>query len=212
MALKRKDLSAMGLEPAQIDAIIEGHSETVNALQDEIGKLKDKLDGADKDSKKLKEVQKELDDLKEQVEADAKERKGKDYDALKKEFEDYKAEQVKKAEELEKKEQFQKLLKDLNVSEKGVEMILKWQGVSGVELGEDGKISNAKELRKAVKEDWADYIEKEGKEGANSENPPKDGEGGDNPYSGMTREEIMKISDTTKRQEAIASNLNLFGR
>ena len=56
MALKRKDLSAMGLEPAQIDAIIEGHSETVNALQDEIGKLKDKLDGADKDSKKLKDV------------------------------------------------------------------------------------------------------------------------------------------------------------
>ena len=28
----------------------------------------------------------------------------------------------------------------------------------------------------------------------------------------MTREEIMKIKDTGKRQEAIANNLELFGR
>lgn len=210
MALKRKDLSAMGLEPAQIDAIIEGHSETVNALQDEIGKLKDKLDGADKDSKKLKEVQKELDDLKEQVKADAKEREGKDYDALKKEFEDYKAEQEKKDAEAAKKTAFETLLKDMKISDKGREMILKWQGVSDVELDEDGKIANAKDLRKSIKSDWGDYIEQEEHQGAETEKPPESTAGGGK-YGGMSKADIMKIKDDTERQAAIAERHELFG-
>lgn len=211
MALKRKDLSAMGLEPAQIDAIIEGHSETVNALQDEIGKLKDKLDGADKDSKKLKEVQKELDELKKQVEADAKEREGKDYDALKKKFEEYKAEQEKKAAEAVKKNAFESLLKDMKVSDKGVEMIMKWQGVNGVELDDDGKITNAKELRKSIKDDWADYIEQEEQKGAGTDNPPGDTGNKGGKYGGMTKKEIMEIKNDTERQAAIAERHELFG-
>ena len=210
MALKRKDLSAMGLEPAQIDAIIEGHSETVNALQDKIGKLKDKLDEADKDSKKLKEVQKELDDLKEKVEADAKEREGKDYDALKKEFDDYKAEQEKKDAEAAKKTAFETLLKDMKISAKGREMIMKWQGVSDVELDEDGKIANAKDLRKSIKGDWADYIEQEEHQGAETENPPE-GTAGGGKYGGMSKADIMKIKDDTERQAAIAERHELFG-
>lgn len=210
MSLKRKDLSAMGLEPAQIDAIIEGHSETVNALQDEIGKLKDKLDEAGKDSEKLKEAQKELSDLKKQVEADAKEREGKDYDALKKEFDDYKAEQEKKDAEAAKKTAFETLLKDMKISAKGREMILKWQGVSDVELDEDGKIANAKELRKSIKSDWGDYIEQEEHQGAETEKPPE-GTAGGGKYDGMSKADIMKIKDDTERQAAIAERHELFG-
>ena len=211
MALKRKDLSAMGLEPAQIDSIIEGHSETVNALQEEISKLKDELETADKEKKELKETQKKLKDLEEQVEAEAKEREGKDYDALKREFEDYKAEQEKKAAEAVKKTAFESLLKDMKVSDKGVEMIMKWQGVNGVELDDDGKITNAKDLRKSIKDDWADYIEREAQKGAETDNPPGETGNKGGKYGGMTKKDIMEIKNDTERQAAIAENHELFG-
>ena len=211
MALRRKDLSAMGLEPHQIDAIIDGHSETVNALQDRISELENKLEKADKNAETLKETQKELKSLKDKVEAEAKEREGKDYDELKKEFDEYKAEQEKKAAEAVKKTAFESLLKDMKVSDKGVEMIMKWQGVNGVELDDDGKITNAKDLRKSIKDDWADYIEQEAQKGADTDNPPGDTGNKGGKYGGMTKKEIMEIKNDTERQAAIAENHELFG-
>lgn len=211
MALGRKFLSAMGIEAEQIDQIIQAHSETVNGLKDEISKLQDKLAEKEKDTDELKEVKKELSDLQKKVEAEAKEREGKDYDALLKQFNDYKAEQEKKELEGKKKTAFEKLLKDMKMSEKGMEMIFKWQGVGSVELDEDGKISNAKDLRKSIKDDWGEYIEADGKQGADTDNPPGNGNDKTGTYQGMSKDDIMKIKDDTERQTAIAENHELFG-
>jgi hypothetical protein len=211
MALSRRMLSAMGLEADKIEQIIEAHTETVSGLKQQIADLGDDLAKAKEsgtaDSERLKDVQKELDTLKAQVAEDAKSREGKDYDALKKEFDDYKADIQAKAEKSAKEKAFRDLLSDMKVSDKGVSLILKYQGVNGIELDEDGKLKDAPALRKAVKEDWSDYIPTVETKGADTKTPP----GSDSGAGKMTKADIMKIKDTSERQKAIAENPELFG-
>lgn len=212
MALSRKMLSAMGIGAEQIEQIIEAHTETVTGLKQQISDLGDQLATAKEtgsaDSNKLQDVQKKYDDLLAQVEADNKAREGKDYDALKKEFDDYKAEQEAKATKTAKEKAFRDLLSDMKVSDKGTSMIMKYMGVSGIELDEEGKLKDATALRKAVKEDWGDYIPTVETKGADTKQPPTDGKGG---AGAKTREEIMAIKDSAERQKAIADNPSLFG-
>lgn len=208
MALTRKQLAAMGIEAEKIDEIISSHTETVNGLKDQISQLKDDLKEAKADADKLPAVQKELDDLKDQNAKDAKAREGKDYDALKKEFDDYKAEIAARDTKAAKEKALRDILKDLNVSEKGVGLVLKYQNFDSIELEDDGKIKGADELRKSLKEDWGDYVVKTKTEGAKTETPPG-GNGGGKGYK--TKEEIMDIKDRAERQKAIADNPALFG-
>ena len=212
MALTRKLLSSMGIEADKIDQIIEAHTETVSGLKQQIADLGDELTKAKEtgsaESGRLKDVQKELDDLKNQVAEDAKAREGKDYDALKKEYEDYKAEVHEKEVKGAKEKAFRGLLSDMNVSEKGTSMILKYMGVSGIELDEEGKLKDATAIKKAVKEDWGDYIPTVEAKGADTKTPPTDGKGS---ATTKTKEEIMAIKDATARQKAIAENMELFG-
>lgn len=205
MSLKRKDLSAMGIEPDKIDAIIEGHSETVNALQDEISELKEQLADKGNDAENLKAVQKELDDLKKKVKAEAKEREGKDYDSLKEEFESYKAEVERKAVRASKETAYKGILKDAGVPEKHWGKIIRYSDVDGVELDKDGKITTAKDIMKYLKEEWADHIETTTQKGAETETPPA------NAGITMTKEQIDAIEDTAERQKAMLENHELYG-
>lgn len=201
MSLSRKMLKAMGIEDEKIDQIIEAHSETVNALKDEIAENKDAAD-------KLTNVQKELDKLKASVK-EAEEKNGKDpykvkYEAIKEEYEEYKKGITEKETKAEKEKLYTDLLKATGVSEKRIAAILKVTDLDGVEI-EEGKIKNSKDLEKTIKEEWADFITKTEEKGANVSNPPK---GGDKT---MTKDEIMKIKDASDRQKAIAENHELFG-
>lgn len=205
MSLTRKALSAMGLEAEKIDQIIEMHTETVSALKEQINDLKDENDKQKKEAEKLPAVQKELDELKERVAAEAKERK--DYDKLKAEYDNYKTEQEAKATRAATEKAFRELLSDMKVSDKGVKAILKWQGVDGINLDEDGKIIDASALRKSVKEDWGDYIQTTQTQGAGTPTPPANNGGG----SGKTKADIMKIKNASERQQAILENPGLFG-
>ena len=142
------------------------------ALREENGNLKSDLKAANEKADKLPGVQKELDDLKKQNEEDAKAREGKDYDALQKQFDDYKAEIIARDTKAAKEKAFRDILKDLNVSEKGVTLALKYQNLDSIELEEDGKIKGASDLRKSLKEDWGDYIVKSETKGADTATPP----------------------------------------
>ena len=204
MSLTRKMLSAMGIEAEKIDQIIEGHTDTVSGLQDDLEKAKAEAEKYKAEASKVAGLQKELETAKK--DAETAENSRAEYDKLKTEFEDYKAEVAKKEMDAVKTEKFRELLKDVGLSEKGIQMALKWQGVDGVELGEDGKITNAKDLRKNAKEDWAEYIETKVEEGADTSTPPANTGG-----NKMSREEIMKIKDRGERQKAIAENLSSFG-
>lgn len=207
MALTRKFLAALGIESEKIDQIVEANSESLADIQDKLAKANAELKEAKSKADTLPDVQKELNDLKAQVAADAKAREGKDYDALKKEYEDYKAEVQEKAVKSAKEKALRDLLSDMKVSDKGTSMIMKYMGVSGIELDEEGKLKDAASIKKAVKEDWSDYIPTVETKGADTKTPPTDGKGGG---VAKTREEIMEIKDTTARQQAIAENLELF--
>lgn len=190
MALTRKMLKAMGIEDEKIDQIIEAHTETVDGLK--IYKA---------DAEKLADVEKELETLKSKGDDGLKEK----YDKLKVDFEKYKAE-VENAKILEnKKAAYRELIKDAGLSEKGAEKALKYAELDKIELDEDGKIKDSKEFLKALKEEWAEYVVKEGAEGAKTENPPE------NNGAKMSKEDILKIKDTAERQKAMAENHELFG-
>lgn len=208
MALTRKQLAAMGIEAEKIDEIITSHTETVNGLKDKITQLEGDLKTAQEKADKLPDVEKELNDLKQQNADDAKAREGKDYDALKKEFDDYKAEISARDVKAAKEKALREVLKDLNMSDKGISLVMKYQNFDGIELDEDGKIKGAADLRKSLKEDWGDYVVKSETKGAETKTPPGDG-GGSKGYK--TKDEIMAIKDDSERHKAIADNPELFG-
>ena len=196
MALTRKFLASKGIEADVIDEIIAAHTETVSGL-------KDKLDEAEKykaKAEKYDEAQKKLDTLKEEV------TKNGDYEALKKEYEAFKADVENKAVRSKKEEAYKEILKDAGIPEKHFAKILKYSDVDGVEIGKDGKIKTAKELLESIKEEWGDHIETNVQNGVNTPNPPKNTGG-----SKMSKEEIMKIKDSSERQKAIVENRELFG-
>lgn len=211
MSLTRKYLAALGIEAEKIDEIITAHAESLEAVKADRDKYKAQVDdekgNVESKASELASVQKELDELKKQVEADTKEREGKDYDKLKEEFDKYKAEQAEKETKATKEKALKELLSDMKMSEKGTAQILKWMGVSKIDLDDDGKIKDAAALRKSIKEDWGDYIKTEGAQGANTPTPPGNGSGG----TGKTKADILKIKDAKERQQAIADNPALFG-
>jgi hypothetical protein len=192
MALSRKQLAAMGIEAEKIDQIIEAHAETVSALKDEAEKYKE-------NALKYADVQKELDQLKKSTE-------GKDYDKLKAEYEKYKADVEAEHTKAAKEKAYRDALKDANLSEKGVEKALKYAEWDKIELDDDGKLKDAKAHVKAVREEWAEYIVKQGTKGAETSTPPAGGGGG----GSLTRADIYKtdangrfVMDASERQKAL---------
>jgi len=201
MALTRKFLSGMGLTTEQVDAIIDEHSETVDSL-------KEQRDNYKSDAEKLKKVQSDYDSLKKQVEdgtGDAAEWKEK-YEKEHKAFDEYKKAEEHKAQVEAIKDAYTKLLKENNVGEKHITSILGVTNFDDMKLDADGKLDGVDKLTETIKEQWGGFITTTGTEGAGVETPPSGGSG--TKYS--SRAEIMKITDTAKRQEAIKNNPELF--
>ena len=193
MALTRAFLKSMSLTDEQISAIIEEHSATVTGLKGEIIKYKE-------DAEKVPGLQKRMEDYKK---ADWK---GK-YEEEHADFENYKAEQDKKASYNVKEAAYKKMLEDSGVSSKVINLALKASkdAIDSLKIGADGKLEGVEDVKKGIKETYADYITTETTQGANVSNPP-----GGQPGK-MTKDEIMKIKDAGERQKAIAENHELFG-
>lgn len=194
MALTRKLLKGMGLTEEQMDTIIEAHTDTVDGLKSDIARYKE-------DADKLPGVQTELENLKAKGDDGWKDK----HDKVKKEFDDYKKEQMQKETKSAKETAYRELLKSAGINEKRIDSVMKVTDLSGVEL-DDGKIKNAEELRKSIKEEWADFVVTTNQRGADQKNPPANNGGT------LSRDEIFKIKDASERQAAIAANLNLFGK
>ena len=196
MSLTRKMLKAMGIEEEKIDQIIEAHSETVDSLKADRDNYKE-------DAEKLKDVQKELDDMKAKGDDGWKEK----HDRLKDEFDKYKTDVQAKETKAAKEAAYRAILKDANLSEKGVEKAIKYADWDKIELGEDGKLKGANDHIKAVREEWAEYVTTTTTTGAKTSNPPANNGG----KTGKTKEEIMAIRDPAVRQAEIAKNPEVFG-
>lgn len=184
MALTRKFLAALGIEAEKVDEIIEAHTETVNALKKERDDYKADVEKYKPDAEKLSEVQKELDQLKEEHEGNPYKEK---YEKEHKDFEDYKTEIAQKEAKQKKESAFRAMLKEVGVSEKRFDAIVKVSDIESIELESDGKIKNSDKMKESIKSEWADFITTEGQKGANSQNPP-DGNGGGNPNKSRAAE------------------------
>lgn len=200
MALTRKFLTALGIDEAKVDEIITAHTEVTDALKAERDKFK-------ADAGKYAAVQAELDGIKAQAAKDG----GKNpyqvkYEALKEEFDKYKADTESKATKAKKESAYRKLLKDAGVTEKRIDAVLRVSDFDGIEFDGDGKIKDADKLTESIKKEWADFIPQQSQQGAPSQNPPSTTTG-----KTMTKDEIMKITDAAARQKAIAENHELFG-
>lgn len=196
MSLTRKMLKAMGIEEEKIDQIIEAHSETVDSLKADRDSYKE-------DAEKLKDVQKELDDLKAKGDDGWKEK----HDELKAEFDQYKNDVQEKETKAAKEAAYRAILKDANLSEKGIEKAIKYAEWDKIELGEDGKLKGANDHIKAAREEWAEYVTTTTTTGAKTSTPPANNGG----KTGKTKEEIMAIRDPAVRQAEIAKNPEAFG-
>lgn len=197
MSITRKLLKGMGLTDEQQDTIMEAHLETVNGLKSDIDKYKG-------DAEKLPNVQKELDEMKAAGDGGWKEK----HDTLKKEFEQYKADQTAKETRSAKESAVRAMLKDAGISEKRLDSVLKVYDVDSVELDENGALKDADKLTDSVKTEWADFIVTTTTEGAQTANPPVNNGG-----NTMTKADIYKKDDkgryvmsAAERQKALMEN------
>lgn len=193
MSITRKMLKGMSLTEEQIDTIIEAHTETVDALKDERDKFK-------ADAERLLVVEKELKELK-ATGGDFEQK----YNDLKKEFDSYKSEQSAIAEKAAKESAYKEMLKDAGVSEKRIASIMRVTNLADLKIDKDGKLKDYDKLVDSVKSEWSDFIETKTEKGADTKNPPANNGGK------LTKDDILKIKDTTERQQKIVENHELFG-
>ena len=189
-------LKAMGIEEEKIDQIIEAHTDTVDGLKADVSKYKT-------DAEKLSDVQKELDDLKAKGDDGWKEK----HDRLKDEFDKYKTDVQEKETKAAKEAAYRAILKDANLSEKGIEKAVKYADWDKIELDTDGKLKGANDHIKAAREEWAEYVTTTTTTGAKTSTPPANNGTG----TGKTKEEIMAIKDGSVRRAEMAKNPHLFG-
>lgn len=195
MSITRKLLKGMGLTDEQQDTIIEAYTDAINAIKDE-------RDAYKADAEKLADVQKQLDDLKGADDGGWE----KKYNALKSEYDEYKNDQDAKALHNAKENAVRAILRDIGVSEKRIDKVIKLCDVDGIELDENGGVKDAETLKASLSAEWSDFIVTTETKGANVANPPANNGG-----ATMTKEQIMNIKDAGERQRAIAQNLQLFG-
>ena len=201
----REILSAAGVTSENmseaVDKIIDGHLTSVNALREDIAKYK-------ADAEKLTTVQKELDDMKANSNDDWKEK----HDKLKVDFDNYKKGVEAKETHSKKEAAYRAILKDANLSEKGIEKAIKYAEWDKIELEADGKLKGASDHIKAAKEEWAEYVTTTTTTGAKTSTPPANSGG-----AKLTKAEIYardehgryKLS-TAERQKALAENPELL--
>ena len=175
MALTRKFLAAMGIEADKIDEIIEAHTETTNALKKERDDAKTEAATYKTDAGKLTDVQKELDELKASNSDNPYKEK---YEKEHNDFEAYKADVTAKETKEKKVSALKSLLKDVGVSEKRIDAIVKVSTVDDIEFDDDGTVKDSDKLKEKLKKEWEGFIVTEGSHGAETDTPPAGDKGG----------------------------------
>lgn len=182
MALSRRMLKAMGIEPEAIDQIIEAHTETVDAL-------KEQRDGYKADADKVAGLNAELEEARKQLKAAQDngasasksseeqtkelEKLQKAKDALEAEFKAYKesaeAEQSKRA----KTDAYRRLIEKAGIAPKYAGAVLRVADLGAVELSEDGTVKDADKVVERLKGEYPEFVAKTESKGANTETPPE---------------------------------------
>lgn len=178
------------------------HRTVVDPLMDQLDESKREAARYKTAAEKLPGVQQELDELKSGEDWKAK------YDQARQELDDFKTKTARDADVAKIRAAHRKLLIDEGISEKAVDSILNATDYSKANLKkgtEELDDATKDSLKKDTTERWAGFKVTTRQRGERVDNPPAG-------RSGMTKEEILKIKDTSERQEAIRQNLDLFQR
>lgn len=202
MALTRRLLKGMNLTDEQVDTIIEAHTETVDGLKSEIDTLK-------KDGRDLAEVRKQLDAVTKELETAKKDGWKDKHDAVKKEFDEYRASQTAKETAVAKEKAVRAYFEKQNIIGQSLEIAMRGSKdeIAALELDENGAIKDDKALKELVEGTFKGLVSTVRTVGATVATPITNTGGG----SGKTKEEIMAIKDPVARQAEIAKNPKLFG-
>lgn len=183
--MKIEWLEGLGLDKETVEKIAQANRDSLEGVIGERDRYK-------KDAEKLVEVQRELDEMKEDVakrngeNADYEEK----YNKLKREFNMYKEGVEKEKAHVAKSTAYRQILKDAHVSEKRIDSVLKVSDVDSIEFDEKGNVKDADKLKETISKDWADFIETDEKHGADSNNHP---DGYDTDPSNMSMEDYIKF-------------------
>ena len=193
MALTRNFLKTIGLTDDQIQAVIDGHTDTVAALtteRDELKKTAEAVDTLTKERDQYKAAAEKAGDTA-KVQAE--------YDAYKQQVEGEKTRATKRT-------ALDALLKDkVGIARDEVRtLILDAANLDDYQLGEDGGIVDAENHAKTLATKHAAFVGKESRKGTPPVTPPASN------GAKMTRDEIMKTSDRAERVRQIAANLDQF--
>lgn len=213
MALSRRMLKAMGIEDEKIDEIITAHTETTDALKEQRDQYKT-------DADKLQAVQKELDGLKEAAGKNGGSAWEVKYNAMKeekekveKEYKAFKTETEAKETKAAKETAYRAMLKEIGISEKRIDAVLKVTDLEAIELDEQGGIKDVDKAKETAAKEWSDFITTATTKGADTATPPGNNGGGK-----LSMQDIYKRDDrgryimsTEERQKAIAANLTQKG-
>ena len=131
-----------------------------------------------------------------------------EYKALKADFDKYKAEVTEKETKAAKEAAYRAILKDANLSEKGIEKAIKYADWDKIELDTDGKLKGANDHIKAVRDEWAEYVTTTTTTGAKTSTPPAN-----NPAKNYTTAEIknMSAAEINANWDSIKASLNQKG-
>ena len=131
-----------------------------------------------------------------------------EYKALKADFDKYKAEVAEKETKAAKEAAYRAILKDANLSEKGIEKAIKYAEWDKIELGEDGKLKGANDHIKDAREEWAEYVTTTTTTGAKTSNPPAN-----NHAKNYTTADIknMSAAEINANWDSIKASLNQKG-
>lgn len=200
-------LSKAGVPSDNMDSaikeIIAGHTASVDALKEKITTLEDANKTAETTKTELEQTKKDLKTAQDALKA--AEPYKEQYESEHKAFEAFKADATAKEGKAKANEALTKLLTEQGYSATGIAKIVKYGGLTP-EFDNDGNITNTDALMQSVSAEWGEYHNSPVKtEGVQTAQPPA------TKPSGMTKEEIMSIKDTTARQRAIAENPEMFG-
>lgn len=155
MAVTRKLLKALGVTDEAAEQILEEHTNTVNEIRAQRDQYKEAAD-------QLPGVQQELAELKTAAEQNADNPYKAQYETVKKQFDEYKADVEAQKAKADMTAAYRKLLEGEKVSDKVIDNILKVTSFDGLELDQStGQFKNEADLKKQIAQDWSGFIVKE---------------------------------------------------
>lgn len=205
MALTKSMLTGMKLEDDQVDAILAGHRESLDAIRAEGEKYRLEAERYKADADKVAGLEKELKALKDA--ADGEDWKAR-YEAEKEAFESYKTEQSARETTKQIEKALKGLCEEIGISKTAIDNVVAVTDTKSLAMTKDGALKDAEKLAESLKTKWSGFITTTQTTGANTQTPPANNNSGGK----MSYDEINKIKDASKRQEAIAANLDTYMR